>query len=104
MGDFEIALGDVPASLALIERQAAGFRHLVTLGGDHAIALPLLRALAKRQGGPVGLVHFDAHVDTRSEERRVGKECVSTCRSRGSPYHYKKKKPYITQQQNKTHT
>src|SRR3546814_20231066 len=28
---------------------------------------------------------------TRSEERRVGKECVSTCRSRWSPYHYKKK-------------
>src|SRR3546814_1320594 len=26
-----------------------------------------------------------------SEERRVGKECVSTCRSRWSPYHYKKK-------------
>src|SRR3546814_15730872 len=30
----------------------------------------------------------DAHpeVDTRSEERRVGKECVSTCRARWSPY------------------
>src|SRR3546814_17732567 len=28
----------------------------------------------------------------RSEERRVGKECVSTCSSRWSPYHYKKKK------------
>src|SRR3546814_15143479 len=27
----------------------------------------------------------------RSEERRVGKECASTCRSRWSPYHYKKK-------------
>src|SRR3546814_19907474 len=27
-----------------------------------------------------------------SEARRVGKECVSTCRSRWSPYHYKKKK------------
>src|SRR3546814_4812158 len=26
-------------------------------------------------------------IDARSEERRVGKECVSTCRSRGSPYH-----------------
>src|SRR3546814_13249556 len=26
-------------------------------------------------------------VDIRSEERRVGKECVSTCRSRWSPYH-----------------
>src|SRR3546814_17971125 len=28
----------------------------------------------------------------RSEERRVGKECVSTCRSRWSPFHTKKKK------------
>src|SRR3546814_18564895 len=28
----------------------------------------------------------------RSEERRVGTECVSTCRSRWSPYHYKKKR------------
>src|SRR3546814_14538642 len=28
----------------------------------------------------------------RSEERRVGKACVSTCRSRRSPYHKKKKK------------
>src|SRR3546814_20288052 len=33
--------------------------------------------------------------DKRSEERRVGKECVSTCRSRCSPYHYKKNS-YIT--------
>src|SRR3546814_17581747 len=30
------------------------------------------------------------HAGARSEERRVGKECVSTCRSRWSPYHYKK--------------
>src|SRR3546814_15691304 len=30
----------------------------------------------------------------RSEERRVGKECVSTCRSRWSPYHKKKNRPY----------
>src|SRR3546814_15287858 len=29
----------------------------------------------------------------RSEERRVGKECVSTCRSRWSPYHSKTKQP-----------
>src|SRR3546814_11854953 len=29
----------------------------------------------------------------RSEERRVGKECVSTCRSRWSPYPKKKKEP-----------
>src|SRR3546814_17026248 len=31
-------------------------------------------------------------VRMRSEERRVGNECVSTCRSRGSPYHEKKNK------------
>src|SRR3546814_14732890 len=33
-----------------------------------------------------------AIMDIRSEERRVGKECVSTCRSRWSQYRYKKKK------------
>ena len=38
--------------------------HLIALGGEHGITLPLLRALAARRGGPVGLVHFDAHVDT----------------------------------------
>src|SRR3546814_11948138 len=32
-----------------------------------------------------------APLSDRSEERRVGKECVSTCRSRWSPSHYKKK-------------
>src|SRR3546814_15026727 len=31
----------------------------------------------------------------RSEERRVGKECVSTCRSRWSLYHYKTQKKYM---------
>src|SRR3546814_18250767 len=30
---------------------------------------------------------FDNGAFSRSEERRVGKECVSTCRSRWSPYH-----------------
>src|SRR3546814_20563633 len=35
---------------------------------------------------PLGPVRVDTALD-RSEERRVGKECVSTCRSRWSPYH-----------------
>jgi len=64
IGDFSIALGDIMGSLALIEAQAAEFGHLIVLGGEHGITLPLLRALAKRRGGPVALVHFDAHVDT----------------------------------------
>lgn len=63
VGNFAIALGDIAASYALIERQAAAFPHLVTLGGDHGITLPLLRALSKRIGGPVGVVQFDSHMD-----------------------------------------
>lgn len=37
--------------------------HLITLGGDHAITLPLLRAHVKSHG-PLALVQFDAHQDT----------------------------------------
>src|SRR3546814_13790452 len=37
-------------------------------------------------------------VQRRSEERRVGKECVRTCRSRWSPYHYKKKKKEVKEE------
>src|SRR3546814_15815653 len=39
----------------------------------------------------LALVYGYAGSMSRSEERRVGKECVSTCRSRWSPYHSKKK-------------
>src|SRR3546814_14525589 len=45
----------------------------------------------------IGWVSWDStienmfcEIDNRSEERRVGKACVSTCRSRWSPYHTKK--------------
>src|SRR3546814_11898293 len=38
---------------------------------------------------PAGTPH--GHAAARSEERRVGKECVGTCRSRWSPYHSKNK-------------
>src|SRR3546814_15274021 len=63
---------------------------------------PLQRYLAEKIGTPVSLIiptNYNATVEAlgngsldvaylgRSEERRVGKECVSTCRSRWSPYH-----------------
>jgi agmatinase len=64
IGDFDIALGDIENSLALIQEQAAAFAHLIALGGEHTISLPLLRARAIGNGGPLALVHFDAHVDT----------------------------------------
>ena len=66
IGNFTIALGDIAGSLAAIEQQAARVDHLVALGGDHGVTLPLLRALAKRHAPPA-LVHFDAHVDTWTE-------------------------------------
>src|SRR3546814_16569685 len=42
--------------------------------------------------------------EMRSEERRVGKECVSTCRYRWSPYHSTTKQKNITQHDHKTDT
>jgi agmatinase len=64
IGDFHIALGDILKSLSLIEEQARNIDHLISLGGDHSISLPLLRAAAERGGRPLALVHIDAHVDT----------------------------------------
>jgi len=66
IGDFRIAHGDIPGTLAKIEAQAALIEHLVALGGDHTVTLPLLRALARREGA-LGLLHFDGHVDTWPE-------------------------------------
>jgi agmatinase len=63
IGDLAIALGDIPASLQLIEQQTTGLGHLIAFGGEHGITLPLLRALSRRVG-KLALVHFDAHVDT----------------------------------------
>jgi agmatinase len=58
--DLETAIGQVEAGAReLLERTD----RLVTIGGDHTIALPLLRAVAAKHG-PVAVVHFDAHLDT----------------------------------------
>ncbi|HEY5655645.1 MAG TPA: agmatinase [Woeseiaceae bacterium] len=45
---------------------------LLTLGGDHFISYPLLKAHARKHGAPLSLVHFDAHSDTwKDEEGRI---------------------------------
>src|SRR3546814_6633442 len=52
------------------------------------LTLAALAALAAVLGGTgIGVALRDHTVLARSEERRVGKECVSPCRSRWSPYH-----------------
>ena len=41
---------------------------LLSLGGDHFIAFPLLKAHARKHGAPLSLLHFDAHSDTWEDE------------------------------------
>jgi agmatinase len=66
-GDAAVNPFDLREAVTQVEQAAndalARADRLVTVGGDHTIALPLLRAMAARHG-PVALVHFDAHLDT----------------------------------------
>ncbi len=45
-------------------QQLLSQHHMVWLGGDHSITLPLLRAYRAQLGRPLAVVHFDAHCDT----------------------------------------
>ncbi len=66
-GDVGVNPFDIEAAVATVESAAVELtgtgRTLLTLGGDHTIALPLLRALHAVHG-PVAVLHFDAHLDT----------------------------------------
>src|SRR3546814_14842839 len=81
----QILPGDVKSRAVL---RIALAQLLVLKSPGHAVvstALPLV------DGGPRRLVHaILSRAQQRSEERRVGKACVSTCRSRWVPHHSKK--------------
>jgi agmatinase len=66
-GDVACNPFDIVEAIAQIEAGADqaldGASHLLSIGGDHTIALPLLRSMHRRHG-PVALLHFDAHLDT----------------------------------------
>jgi agmatinase len=67
-GDVAVTPYDITEACRQIQNHAAdilagGDRRIVSIGGDHTIALPNLRALHAKHG-PVALVHFDAHLDT----------------------------------------
>lgn len=66
-GDIAVnpfAIGDAIETVdESVSRLLSAGTRVVTLGGDHTIALPLLRAV-HRVHGPVALLHFDAHLDT----------------------------------------
>jgi agmatinase len=66
-GDLAVNPFDIAEALRAVEHGARDLRErarrLVVLGGDHTVALPLLRA-AHAAHGPVAVVHLDAHPDT----------------------------------------
>lgn len=67
-GDCLLDYGRHDRAPAMIERQAskilASGAFLVSLGGDHFVTWPLLRAHVEKHGSPLALVQFDAHQDT----------------------------------------
>jgi guanidinobutyrase len=70
LGDVAINTYNLQKSVEIIERHYqpivdSGCKPL-TLGGDHTIVLPILRAIARKHG-PVALVHVDAHADVNDD-------------------------------------
>src|SRR3546814_13421183 len=88
---FRLDRGAVPGRQART-RPAGGYGLCLCPDQGAAICQRRLHHAVQRRGG----AHFPSVprilCQLRSEERRVGKECVSTCRSRWLPYHSKKKK------------
>ena len=71
-GDCFFDHGHPETTPGLIEQHAYGIIEqgpgLLALGGDHFIAYPLLKAHVRKYGGPLSLLHFDAHSDTWEDE------------------------------------
>src|SRR3546814_13692375 len=80
---FGTMLDDLEMTLA--KSDLAIFERYSRLAGDaHGALFPGIAAEFTRTGDTLLSIRDE---DARSEERRVGKECVSTCRSGWSPYH-----------------
>jgi agmatinase len=58
--DIDRAVKEIEAGVDALSERAG---RVVALGGDHTVALPILRSLHRRFG-PIAVVHFDAHLDT----------------------------------------
>lgn len=66
-GDLSLpntSLEGMRAAFEPMAREFLGRHHMIWLGGDHSITLPLLRAYRRQFGRPLALLHFDAHCDT----------------------------------------
>ena len=72
-GDVQFRSGDSEDMLSVVQSEASRIveagNSLISLGGDHFVTLPLLRAHASVHE-PLALIHFDAHTDTYSHSQR----------------------------------
>src|SRR3546814_4140971 len=75
--DLAEAEPDLPPARHLDQQPRRGHRHRHQQTGSRN----------RGRSGTAGEIIIAVRAELRSEERRVGKECVSTCRSRWSPYH-----------------
>ncbi|MBE9635320.1 agmatinase [Salipiger mangrovisoli] len=70
-GDLAFDYANVPAFPATLEAHVSGIlatdTAVVTLGGDHSITLPILKAHAAKYG-PLSVIQFDAHTDTWADD------------------------------------
>ena len=67
-GDIACNPFNIDEAIKQIEKEAFDLLNkvegIISMGGDHTIAFPLLKAVNRINKGPVALVHFDAHLDT----------------------------------------
>src|SRR3546814_13693957 len=76
--------GKTTLTNALLAVASEGADRIVLIEDTRELRCDAANVLALRTAPGVTMTDL---VRSRSEERRVGKECVSTCRSRWSPYH-----------------
>src|SRR3546814_8710250 len=85
---YEMRISDWSSDVCSSDLRIASSRsgswhdHDLTHLGRHGAGAAILASRSERS-----IRYHEDHGHLRSEERRVGKECVSTCRSRWSPYH-----------------
>src|SRR3546814_20098489 len=96
MTAYEIRINDWSSDVCSSDLPAFATARIVSagFGGQAGTTLrqaqgPQIKTLLRYEAGGFLFVPLQ-HLALRSEERRVGKECVSTCRSGWSPYHSKK--------------
>lgn len=61
MAEAFLTLGSRPSA---VKHSTYAKPKLLSLGGDHSLALPALHAQNEIYGGPIAVLHFDAHLDT----------------------------------------